>query len=145
MNDLETMKKIFICPTAISVEIYKEDLIKPKLIYKTETLYDKATEYLIYNDWTEEAIKMQENEWSNRIQLANNAREKEFKNIFINNIFLNSCIEWFDFDGQNCSDHRSEDEEYCSGWNGLSRRCESMDSIKFLDIYEDNLFYGLAY
>lgn len=28
------------------------------------------------------------------------------------------------FDGMNCNDWIGEDEEECTGWDGLSRRCE---------------------
>lgn len=29
-----------------------------------------------------------------------------------------------EFDGQNCNDYSDEDGTFCSGWDGVSRRCD---------------------
>lgn len=51
--------------------------------------------------------------------------------------------ELFDFDGQNCNDI---EDNYCGGWDGVSRRCECGNRRVYWELSEDKTHvYGVAY
>ena len=49
-----------------------------------------------------------------------------------------------EFEGMNCNDWIGEDEEECTGWDGLSRRCEC-GNRRVSWIKEYGIVYAVAY
>lgn len=62
---------------------------------------------------------------------------------------LDSGIEFFDFEGNNCSDTRDyldENSKECRGWNGENRRCECGNRRVSWVLSDDGLsIYAEAY
>lgn len=127
----ELMLKLCVASTAR--EVMNEPNFRAKrwepIIYKSTDRCEMAIEFLInrgeninVDEIKERCKKYHLGDYKKEIiRKANSIREQEIINIKIEQIIQEDNDEIFEFNGHNCAD--ITDNDYCEGWNGISRRC----------------------